>query len=490
MKLSELLYGVSIKEVVGDISNISVNKLEFDSREVGNSDLFIAIKGVTVDGHDFIDSCIENGVNSIILEKLPENRNKDICYVLVEDSSIAMSIIASNYYGNPSMKLKLVGVTGTNGKTTIATLLYQLFSDLGYPTALLSTIENKIGDRTIQSTHTTGDSLQINQLLSQMVDEGCEYCFMEVSSHAIHQNRVSNLVFDGGIFTNITHDHLDYHNTFSEYISTKKKFFDNLGKDAFSISNKDDKNGKQMLANTNSRRVFYSLKSMADYKCKLLESRLDGMLLNIQNNEIWVKIIGEFNAYNLLAIYATVVELGIDQNEVFEKLSLLNPAEGRFHTVRNSKNITGIVDYMHTPDAYENVLSTINKIRNNTEKLIIVFGCGGDRDAEKRPVMTSIAANMSDQVIITEDNPRTEKLEDIIKDMTKDLDPVQKNKILIINDRKQAIKTACALANDGDIVLLAGKGHEKYQDVDGVKYPFDDVKELTESLNINTENVI
>lgn len=485
IKLSDLLFGVSIKSVVGDITSVMVNKVEFDSRKVSDSDLFIAIKGVNVDGHSFIDLSVADGAKSVIVEEIPEKINKEICYVQVDCSSSSMSVVSSNYYDNPSSKIKLVGVTGTNGKTTIVTLLHQLFSELGYPTGMLSTIENKIGTRSVESTHTTGDSLQINKLLSEMVLAGCEYCFMEVSSHAIHQNRVSSLVFEGGIFTNITHEHIDYHKDFKEYISVKKRFFNNLKTSAFALTNKDDKNGNVMISNTKARKITYGLKSMADYKCKVLESRLDGMLLNIQNHEIWVKIIGEFNAYNLLAIYSTSVELGLDKDRVLERISILNPAEGRFHTIRNSENITGIVDYMHTPDAYENVLSTINSIRTNTEKLIVVFGCGGDRDAEKRPKMTAIACNMSDQVIITADNPRTEKIEDIISDMTVKLDPVQKKKVLVITDRSQAIKTACTLASEGDIVLLAGKGHEKYQEIEGVKYYFDDVEELVESLNIN-----
>jgi len=485
IKLSDLLFGVSIKSVVGDITSVMVNKVEFDSRKVSDSDLFIAIKGVNVDGHSFIDLSVADGAKSVIVEEIPEKINKEICYVQVDCSSSSMSVVSSNYYDNPSSKIKLVGVTGTNGKTTIVTLLHQLFSELGYPTGMLSTIENKIGTRSVESTHTTGDSLQINKLLSEMVLAGCEYCFMEVSSHAINQNRVSSLVFEGGIFTNITHEHIDYHKDFKEYISVKKRFFNNLKTSAFALTNKDDKNGNVMISNTKARKITYSLKSMADYKCKVLESRLDGMLLNIQNHEIWVKIIGEFNAYNLLAIYSTSVELGIDKDRVLERISILNPAEGRFHTIRNSENITGIVDYMHTPDAYENVLSTINSIRTNTEKLIVVFGCGGDRDAEKRPKMTAIACNMSDQVIITADNPRTEKIEDIISDMTVKLDTVQKKKVLVITDRSQAIKTACTLASEGDIVLLAGKGHEKYQEIEGVKHYFDDVEELVESLNIN-----
>ena len=490
MKLSDLLFGVSIKSVVGDISSVRVNKLEFDSRKINESDLFIAIRGINLDGHDFILSSIKLGANSVILESLPEDIVEGICYVEVENSSDALSIIASNYYDNPSSKLKLIGVTGTNGKTTIATLLHQLFTNLGYVAGLLSTIENKIGNLSVKSTHTTADALQINQMLNEMIEFGCEYCFMEVSSHAIHQNRVENLNFDGGIFTNITHEHLDYHKNFKEYISVKKKFFDDLDSSAFAIINKDDKNGRTMLLNTKARKLTFGLKSMADYKCKILESSLDGMLLNIQNIQVWVSIIGEFNAYNLLAIYSTAIELGLDSSQVLKSISCLKPAEGRFHTVRTEDNVTGIVDYMHTPDAYENVLNTINNIRTKNEKLIMVFGCGGDRDSEKRSKMTVIACNFSDQVIITADNPRTEDLNSNVKDMLSDLDLIQRKKVLIIHDRSQAIKTACTLAQSGDIILLAGKGHEKYQEINGEKFPFDDVKELIESLNISTENVI
>ena len=486
MKLSDLLFGVSIKSVVGDISSVIVNKLEFDSRKINDSDLFIATRGINLDGHDFISSSIQLGANSIILECLPDDIVEGICYVEVENSSNALSIIASNYYDNPSSKLKLIGVTGTNGKTTVATLLHQLFMKLGYLAGLLSTIENKIGNVSVKSTHTTGDALQINKMLNDMIESGCEYCFMEVSSHAIHQKRVENLKFDGGIFTNITHEHLDYHKNLKEYILVKKKFFDDLDASAFAITNKDDKNGRIMLLNTKAKKVTYSLKSIADYRCKILESRLDGMLLNIHNIQLWVRIIGEFNAYNLLAIYSAAVELGLDSSKVLTSISLLTPAEGRFHTVRSLDNITGIVDYMHTPDAYENVLHTINNIRTSNEKLIMVFGCGGDRDSEKRPKMTKIACNFSDQVIITADNPRTEDLNSIVKDMLSEIDPTKRKKILIIHDRSQAIKTACALAQSGDIILLAGKGHEKYQEINGEKYPFDDVKELAESLNIST----
>ena len=484
MFLKDLLYKTSLNSVVGNINSVSVSEVQFDSRKVNKGDLFVAINGVSVDGHLFIDNAIKKGAKSIVLETIPENLVGGICYVEVENSSQALSVIASNYYNNPSEKIKLIGVTGTNGKTTIVSLLFQLFVNLGYQSGMLSTIHNKIGNKIIESSHTTGDSLQINALLSTMVEDGCDYCFMEVSSHAILQNRVSNLHFNGGIFTNISHDHLDYHKDFKEYINTKKIFFDNLDSSAFALTNKDDKNGRIMISNTKAIKLTYSLKSMADYKCKLIENRLDGMHLNIQNYELWVRLIGEFNAYNLLSVYAVAIQLGLNNEEVLEQISNLHSVEGRFQTIRTTENITAVVDYAHTPDALENVLKTINSIRNNNENVITVVGCGGDRDKTKRPKMAAIACNNSSQVIITSDNPRTENTEDIIKDMIKGLDPVQKKKTLVISDREQAIKTACTLSKEGDIILVAGKGHEKYQEINGEKFPFNDLEELKQSLNI------
>jgi len=486
MFLKDLLYKTSLNSVVGNINSVSVSEVQFDSRKVNKGDLFVAINGVSVDGHLFIDNAIKKGAKSIVLETIPENLVGGICYVEVENSSQALSVIASNYYNNPSEKIKLIGVTGTNGKTTIVSLLFQLFVNLGYQSGMLSTIHNKIGNKIIESSHTTGDSLQINALLSTMVEDGCDYCFMEVSSHAILQNRVSNLHFNGGIFTNISHDHLDYHKDFKEYINTKKIFFDNLDSSAFALTNKDDKNGRIMISNTKAIKLTYSLKSMADYKCKLIENRLDGMHLNIQNYELWVRLIGEFNAYNLLSVYAVAIQLGLNNEEVLEQISNLHSVEGRFQTIRTTENITAVVDYAHTPDALENVLKTINSIRNNNENVITVVGCGGDRDKTKRPKMAAIACNNSSQVIITSDNPRTENTEDIIKDMIKGLDPVQKKKTLVISDREQAIKTACTLSKEGDIILVAGKGHEKYQEINGEKFPFDDMQHLKESLNLKT----
>ena len=486
MFLKDLLYKTSLNSVVGNINSVSVSEVQFDSRKVNKGDLFVAINGVSVDGHLFIDNAIKKGAKSIVLETIPKNLVEGICYVEVENSSQALSVIASNYYNNPSEKIKLIGVTGTNGKTTIVSLLFQLFVNLGYQSGMLSTIHNKIGNKIIESSHTTGDSLQINSLLSTMVEDGCDYCFMEVSSHAIHQNRVSNLHFDGGIFTNISHDHLDYHKDFKEYINTKKIFFDNLDSSAFALTNKDDKNGRIMMSNTKAIKLTYSLKSMADYKCKLIENRLDGMHLNIQNYELWVRLIGEFNAYNLLSVYAVAIQLGLNNKEVLEQISNLHSVEGRFQTIRTIENITAVVDYAHTPDALENVLKTINSIRNNNKNVITVVGCGGDRDKTKRPKMAAIACNNSSQVIITSDNPRTENTEDIIEDMIKGLDPVQKKKTLVISDREQAIKTACTLSKEGDIILVAGKGHEKYQEINGEKFPFDDMQHLKESLNLKT----
>jgi len=486
MFLKDLVYKTSLNSVVGNINSVSVSEIQFDSRKVKEGDLFVAINGTLVDGHEYINKAIENGAQSIILETFPKDIKDGICYVEVENSSEALSVIASNYYNNPSEKIKLIGVTGTNGKTTIVNLLFQLFSNLGFKVGMLSTIENKIGDKEIESTHTTGDSLQINFLLSQMVESGCDYCFMEVSSHAIHQNRVSNMKFGGGVFSNISHDHLDYHKDFKEYIRTKKKFFDDLDSSAFALTNKDDKNGRIMISSTKAIKLTYSLKSIADYKCRLIENRLDGMLLNIQNFEVWVRLIGEFNAYNLLSVYAVAIQLGLNIEEVLQQISNIYSAEGRFQTIKTPDNRTAVVDYAHTPDALENVLKTINSIRNNNEKVITVVGCGGDRDKEKRPKMAAIATNLSSQVIFTSDNPRTEKAEDIIEDMIKNLDHIQKKKTLVITDRKQAIKTACSLSKSGDIILVAGKGHEKYQEINGEKFPFDDVIELKESLNLKT----
>ena len=415
---------------------------------------------------------------------MPVDLDENITYVQVVDSNMALGIIASNFYDNPSEKIKLVGITGTNGKTTIVSLLSQLFGMLNVKAGMLSTIQNKIIDTIIPSTHTTADPLQINYLLNEMIKQGCEYCFMEVSSHSIAQGRISGLNFAGGVFTNLTQDHLDYHNTFAEYRDVKKSFFDSLPETAFSLINKDDKNGIKMLEGTKAKKCTYSLKSVSDYKCRVLENQFEGMLLNIKKVDVWVKLIGDFNAYNILSAYAVANLFGFEDNQVLTAMSMLTAAEGRFQYLQSEEKISAIVDYAHTDDALKNVISTINNIRTNTEELITVVGCGGDRDKTKRPLMASVACNLSNQVILTSDNPRSENPDTIIKDMMEGLDTVQKKKILVITDRRQAIKTACRLANTNDIVLVAGKGHEKYQEINGEKFPFDDLEELKQSLNI------
>ena len=483
MKLQDLLYKVNILKLIGS-TNIEISDVQFDSRKIQKKGLFIAIKGTISDGHQYIQNTIKEGAIAIIVEQLPSQLNDKITYVQVANSYNALGVIAANFYNNPSERIKLVGVTGTNGKTTIVSLLHQLFTLLNNKVGMLSTIENKILDKVIPSTHTTPDPLQINYLLNDMIKRGCDYCFMEVSSHALAQGRVNGLVFSGGVFTNITQDHLDYHHTFSEYRDVKKSFFDSLNKDAFALVNKDDKNGSKMLEGTKAKKLSYALKSLANYRCKVLENQFEGMLLQINKVDVWVKLIGDFNAYNILAVYAVAKQFDFEDYEVLTALSMLNAAEGRFQFIRNEDAITGIVDYAHTDDALKNVLSTINTIRTNTESLITIVGCGGDRDKSKRPLMAQVACNLSTQVIITSDNPRSENPDDIIKDMIAGLSPVQKKKVLVITDRRQAIMTAGKLAHENDIILLAGKGHEKYQEINGEKFPFDDMEELKQSLNI------
>ena len=483
MNLQELLYKVSVAKVVGT-TNVEVTGIAFDSRKIKKDFLFVAVKGTQSDGHTYISQTINAGATVVILENMPADLEDNITYIQVEDSNIALGIIAANFYNNPSEKIKLVGITGTNGKTTIVSLLSQLFALLNVKVGMLSTIQNKIIDTIIPSTHTTPDALQINFLLNEMISQGCEYCFMEVSSHAISQGRISGLNFSGGVFTNITQDHLDYHNTFAEYRDVKKSFFDVLPKDAFALSNKDDRNGLKMLEGTKAEKCTYALKSSADYKCRVLENQFEGMLLNINKVDVWVKLIGEFNAYNMLSVYAVANRFGFEDYEVLTTLSMLTATEGRFQFLQSEEKITVIVDYAHTDDALKNVISTINNIRSNAEQLITVVGCGGDRDKTKRPLMAAVACNLSNQVIITADNPRSESPDAIIEDMLAGLDPVQKKKVLVITDRAQAIKTACRLANTNDIVLVAGKGHEKYQEINGEKFPFDDLEELKQSLNI------
>lgn len=483
--LKDILYKVAIETVKGS-TEIAVNKIEFDSRKIQENDVFVAIRGTVSNGHDFIEKAINLGAVVIVCDTLPEVIITGITYIQVKDTNSALAFMASNYYDNPSSKLRLVGITGTNGKTTIASLLYQLFKKAGYKVGLLSTVKIMVNDVEHKATHTTPDSLTINYFLNEMIEIGCDYCFMEVSSHGVHQKRTEGLQFEGGVFTNLSHDHLDYHPTFAEYRDVKKSFFDHLSKSAFVLTNVDDKNGAVMLQNTNARKLTYALKSYANYKAQILENQLSGLLLKINENEVWVKLIGTFNAYNLLAIYGTAVELGLESLEVLRLLSELESVSGRFQFIVSNDKITAIVDYAHTPDALENVLKTINDIRTKNEQLITVVGCGGDRDKTKRPIMANIATQMSDKVIITSDNPRTENPSTIIAEMEAGVEPQNFKKSLSIEDRKQAIKTACQLANANDIILIAGKGHETYQEIQGVRHDFDDmkmVKEFLEQMN-------
>ncbi|SFO17248.1 UDP-N-acetylmuramoylalanyl-D-glutamate--2,6-diaminopimelate ligase [Chitinophaga sp. YR627] len=482
--LRDILYNVSIREVHGS-TDTAVSSLSIDSRAVTRGGAFIAIKGVHADGHLFIDKAIAQGAAVIICEELPQSLADGLTYVLVNSSATAAGVIAGNYYDNPSHKLKLVGVTGTNGKTTIATLLFRLFSKLRFHCGLLSTVQNQIGDKVVPATHTTPDAIHLNALLADMVDEGCEYVFMEVSSHAVHQQRIAGLKFAGGIFSNITHDHLDYHKTFDEYIKVKKAFFDGLPATAFALTNLDDKRGNVMLQNTKAKKQSYSLKTVADFKGKILENNLTGLIMTVNEKEVHFRLIGEFNAYNLLAVYGTAILLGQDKDEVLQALSDLSGAEGRFDYITSAKDrIIGIVDYAHTPDALLNVLATIKNLRKGNEQVITVVGCGGDRDTAKRPVMAAVATEHSDKVILTSDNPRSEDPVTIIQQMEAGIPVHQKRKALSITDRKEAIKTAISLANPDDIILIAGKGHEKYQEIQGVKHPFDDKKVLLEMLEL------
>ncbi|MCX6252244.1 MAG: UDP-N-acetylmuramoyl-L-alanyl-D-glutamate--2,6-diaminopimelate ligase [Bacteroidetes bacterium] len=470
-------------EIIGPVDD-PVNSICSDSRKVKEGSLFIAVRGITSDGHLFISQAITLGARFILCEETPSEIAENITYIKVANSAVALGNIAAAYYDHPSSKMNLVGVTGTNGKTTIVTLLYQLFQSLGYKTGLLSTIHNRINETIIPSTHTTPDPIQINELLADMIANGCTHCFMEVSSHAADQRRIAGLTFRGGIFTNITHDHLDYHKTFDAYLKAKKSFFDGLPEDAFSLVNKDDRNGMVMVQNTKSRIFSYSLKSTADFKCRIIENQFQGLQLNIDSFNCWFKLIGSFNAYNLLAVYAVAVLLHQDKSEILIRLSNIEPVKGRFNPVISENNITAIVDYAHTPDALLNVLSTIQSIRMHHEKVITLIGAGGNRDAAKRPLMAKIACSMSDRVILTSDNPRFEEPEAIIEEMKKGVDPEEEIKVLVIVNRKEAIKTACALAQPGDIILVAGKGHENYQEIKGVKYPFDDMEILNETLVI------
>ena len=479
--LKDILYKVSIEAVKGS-TEMAIHTIDFDSRKIAENDVFIAIRGAVSDGHDYIEKAINQGAIAIVCDTFPEIIVNGITYIQVKDTNRALAFMAANYFGNPSQELKLVGVTGTNGKTTIASLLYQLFKKASFKVGLLSTVKILVDDTEYKATHTTPDSITINRYLREMVDNGVTHCFMEVSSHGIHQKRTEGLHFEGGVFTNLSHDHLDYHTDFAEYRDVKKLFFDHLPKTAFALSNIDDKNGIVMLQNTAARKLTYALKSYANYKAQILESQMGGLLLKINENEVWVRLIGTFNAYNLLAIYGTAVELGLDYFEVLRLLSELESVSGRFQYIISNEKITAIVDYAHTPDALENVLKTINDIRTKNEQLITIVGCGGDRDKTKRPIMANIASTMSDKTIITSDNPRTEKPEDIIADMEQGVEPQNFKKTMSITDRKQAIQAACQMAQPNDIILIAGKGHETYQEIQGVRYDFDDMKIVKELL--------
>jgi UDP-N-acetylmuramoyl-L-alanyl-D-glutamate--2,6-diaminopimelate ligase len=481
--LKELIDHKDILRIEGN-DEFMINGLAFDSRKVEPGFLFFAIKGVNNDGHQYIETAILKGAVAIVCEDFPASFSEGITYIQVKNSSEELGEIASRFYGQPSQKLKLVGITGTNGKTTTVTLLYRLVMSLGYKAGLISTISYRVNSEELPASHTTPDQLQLNQLMKKMVDEGCEYCFMEVSSHAIDQNRISGLDFDGAIFSNITHDHLDYHKTFDAYIKAKKQFFDGLKPQAFAITNVDDKNGNVMLQNTKARKITYSLRSMADHKCKILESHFDGTLMIIDGSEIWTHFVGKFNAYNLLAVYTAALSLGFEKEDILRELSNIQSVDGRFEVIRSESGTYAIVDYAHTPDALKNVLSTIDETRSGKSQLICVVGAGGDRDKTKRPEMAAIACKISDKVILTSDNPRTEDPIQILKDMEAGIDNVSRKNVLTIADRREAIKTAAMLAMPGDIILIAGKGHEPYQDIMGVKHHFDDREEVRKIFGI------
>ena len=481
--LSDILYKVKLEEIIGS-THVAISSIVFDSRKVKKDSLFVATKGAADDGHIYIQKAIESGAIAIVCEEIPKDKNDQITYVKVADSTYALGVMACNYYDNPSEKLKLVGITGTNGKTTTVTLLFNLFKSLGYSVGLLSTVQNKINNTVIPSTHTTPDAITLNELLFKMEEQGCEFVFMEVSSHAIVQNRIAGISFTGALFSNITHDHLDYHKTFDEYIKAKKQFFNLLPSTAFALTNRDDKNGMVMLQNTKANKYTYGLKNIADYKCKIIESHLNGLLLNIDNHEVWVKLIGTFNAYNILSVYATAILLKQDITSVLTALSNLNSVEGRFQYVKSPNGVIGIIDYAHTPDALKNVLETVKEIRSGSEQVITLVGCGGDRDSAKRPIMAAIACEYSNKVILTSDNPRTEDPEEILNQMQAGINPVDVKKVLRITDRREAIKIACSFSSKGDIILIAGKGHEKYQEIKGVKHDFDDLEILKETIKI------
>ena len=480
--LQHILFGVALREVIGS-TNQEIVDIQIDSRLIQAGTAFVAIKGVQVDGHQFITTAIEKGATVIVCETLPATTKEGITYIVVANTQEAVALMAHQFYGQPSTKIKLVGVTGTNGKTTVATLLFKLFSEMGYTCGLVSTVQNQIGDRIIPATHTTPDAIRLNALLAEMVAAGCSHVFMESSSHAIHQHRITGLQFTGAAFTNITHDHLDYHETFEEYVRVKKAFFDHLGPTAFAITNLDDPNGAVMLANTKAKQYSYALHAPAPYKGKILENQLTGLVLNVNEKEVHCRLIGTFNAYNFLAVYGIAIQLGEQSEQVLTVLSALTGAEGRFDYIISSKNSIGIVDYAHTPDALQNVLETIAKLKKGGETVITVVGCGGDRDKTKRPVMAQVACDLSDKVIFTSDNPRSEDPNQIIKDMELGLSSAAKRKYVNIVDRYEAIKAAVNFSKPGDIILIAGKGHEKYQDIKGVKHDFDDKAILQNIFN-------
>ena len=480
--LKDIIKTISPIQIIGS-TDIPIESIENNSKSVRPKSLFAAIKGTTVDGHTFIDAAIQNGATAIVCEKLPETLHPSTTYILVNDSAEALGHIAHLYFDEPSKKLNLIGVTGTNGKTTTVTLLYQLFSQLGYKCGLISTIENKINETILPATHTTPDVIQFNKLLKQMVDENCDYVFTEVSSIGVHQKRIAGLKFKGGVFTNLTHDHLDYHKTFENYRDCKKAFFDGLSSNAFALTNKDDKNGMYMLQNTKAQKYTYALQSMADFKGRMLEKHIDGTLIQINDKELWIKLIGKFNVYNILVAYSVARIMGEAEDKVLKILSNVNPARGRFQIIHHN-GITGIIDYAHTPDALENVLNTIRDLKQEHQNIITVVGCGGNRDAAKRPIMAKIACELSDKVILTSDNPRDEDPKEIIHQMETGIPLSHKRKTLSIVDRDEAIKTAIQLSNNEDIILVAGKGHETYQEIKGVKYPFDDYQKLQEYLSL------
>jgi UDP-N-acetylmuramoyl-L-alanyl-D-glutamate--2,6-diaminopimelate ligase len=481
--VKQLIKKIADAQIFGN-ENVSVLHLTYDSRNVGEGSMFFAVKGTQVDGHNFIDEVISSGVAAIVCEVLPNKIDESVTYIKVNNSTEAMAFIAAEFYDHPSQKLKIVAVTGTNGKTTVATLLFRLFRSFGHHVGLLSTVQNQIDENIIPATHTTPDSIKINELLEEMVERGCEFCFMEASSHAIDQNRVKGLHFEGIIFTNLTHDHLDYHKTFDNYIKAKKKLFDEVNEDAFALVNKDDRNGMVMMQNTKATRYTYSLKAMADFKGKIIESDFNGMLLNINGDEAWFRLVGNFNAYNLLAVYGAAFLCGKSKLDIITHLSKIESVKGRFDYCRSANGIIGIIDYAHTPDALKNILLTINEIRTGNEQLITIVGCGGNRDSAKRPVMADVASELSTRVIFTSDNPRNEDPEMILDEMQKGVKPIHYKKTLRISDRKEAIKNAVSIAQKGDIILLAGKGHEDYQDIKGVKHHFDDKEILTETFKL------